>query len=92
MGEIVAELGGLETVAPVTLLTITLLWVVRLVITGKIIPSETHQRIVDTKDERIAASEAAREKLNTQVERLTELAETMKHLLESLGGNDERHS
>lgn len=90
MGEIVAELGGLETLTPVTLLTITLLWVVRLVITGKIIPAETHQRIVETKDQQLAASEAAREKLNTQVERLTELAETTKSLLESLGGGDER--
>ena len=91
MVDILGELGGVGVIAPTTALTLILLWVVRLVMTGKLIPDETHQRIVATKDAQLQASEAAREKLNSQVERLTQLAETTKYLLESLGGvSDDR--
>lgn len=58
--------------------------VVWMIFTGRLIPGQTHQRIVADKDERIAKLESAYDKVAAQRDEMMELARTTVAIVQAL--------
>ena len=76
-----APLGSLGVV------TAILVWLIRAVGTGKLIPGAIHDRMIAALTDRIDAQAEIIGQLVGQQDRMLETGETTTHLLQSLGGD-----
>lgn len=74
----------LSELTPVGALLLVVFLVVRAIVTGRLIPEASHDRIVKTYAERAAADARIAERQAVQLDKLTDQGETVVHLLESI--------
>jgi len=79
--EIIDGLGGIGTLAPGTALVVLLYWLIRSVGTGKLIPGEMHDRIVDQYKREAERKDTTIDRLLAQQDKLQSTSETSLRLV-----------
>lgn len=82
-------ISALPTITPLGGLLALGIWIVRQVVTGLLIPSSTHERILAASQETIRVLSEAGARRDAQTEKLLATSETILHLLRSIAPEDE---